>query len=209
MADEPLSRVEEILEGGSPPLLSRIEKLLKEGGAGGGSVTPEQIAEAVEAYLDEHGVSITETDPTVPEWAKAAEKPTYTASEVGALPSDAIITVTVDDSGGSDVASMTALEIKTAVDAGKIVRVKYMTAEFDYAYRTPTTVVFSVIVLSDFYEMSVDNNGTVSVDMVPIPNVSGKLDIAQGAANAGKFMVVGSDGNITAVTMQAWSGGSY
>lgn len=31
--------------------------------------------------------SYTETDPTVPEWAKAATKPTYTASEVGALPS--------------------------------------------------------------------------------------------------------------------------
>ena len=28
----------------------------------------------------------TETDPTVPAWAKAANKPTYTASEVGALP---------------------------------------------------------------------------------------------------------------------------
>lgn len=38
---------------------------------------------------------------------------------------------------------------------------------------------------------------------------SGKLDIAQGAGNAGKFMVVGSDGNITAVTMQTWQGGSY
>lgn len=30
--------------------------------------------------------SYTETDPTVPEWAKAATKPSYTASEVGALP---------------------------------------------------------------------------------------------------------------------------
>ena len=38
---------------------------------------------------------------------------------------------------------------------------------------------------------------------------SGKLDIAQGAGNAGKFMVVGSDGNITSVTMQTWQGGSY
>ena len=28
----------------------------------------------------------TETDPTVPAWAKASSKPTYTASEVGALP---------------------------------------------------------------------------------------------------------------------------
>lgn len=30
--------------------------------------------------------SYTETDPTVPAWAKAASKPTYTASEVGAAP---------------------------------------------------------------------------------------------------------------------------
>lgn len=30
--------------------------------------------------------SYTETDPTVPAWAKATSKPTYAASEVGALP---------------------------------------------------------------------------------------------------------------------------
>ena len=33
----------------------------------------------------------TETDPTVPAWAKAATKPSYTASEVGALPADTAI----------------------------------------------------------------------------------------------------------------------
>jgi hypothetical protein len=32
--------------------------------------------------------SFTETDPTVPSWAKASSKPSYTASEVGALPDD-------------------------------------------------------------------------------------------------------------------------
>ena len=32
------------------------------------------------------GASYTETDPTVPSWAKEASKPTYTASEVGAVP---------------------------------------------------------------------------------------------------------------------------
>ena len=35
--------------------------------------------------------SYTETDPTVPEWAKAATKPSYTASEVGALPNSTVI----------------------------------------------------------------------------------------------------------------------
>ena len=31
----------------------------------------------------------------------------------------------------------------------------------------------------------------------------------QGAANAGKFLVVGSDGNITTATISQWSGGNY
>lgn len=35
--------------------------------------------------------SFTETDPTVPAWAKAVNKPTYTATEVGALPDTTVI----------------------------------------------------------------------------------------------------------------------
>lgn len=35
--------------------------------------------------------SYTETDPTVPSWAKQANKPTYTAVEVGALPDTTVI----------------------------------------------------------------------------------------------------------------------
>lgn len=42
----------------------------------------DNVAESVENY--------TETDPTVPAWAKAANKPTYTASEVGALSEDSL-----------------------------------------------------------------------------------------------------------------------
>lgn len=39
----------------------------------------------------------TETDPTVPSWAKASSKPSYTASEVGALPDTAVIPSKVSD----------------------------------------------------------------------------------------------------------------
>ena len=35
---------------------------------------------------EEAGYITTETDPTVPAWAKASTKPTYTAAEVGAIP---------------------------------------------------------------------------------------------------------------------------
>lgn len=47
------------------------------------TVSPEDIAKAVEDYLLEHPIE--ETDPTVPEWAKAKTKPTYSAAEVGAI----------------------------------------------------------------------------------------------------------------------------
>lgn len=43
---------------------------------------------AVETQITSHNyiTGYTETDPTVPSWAKQSTKPTYTASEVGALP---------------------------------------------------------------------------------------------------------------------------
>lgn len=51
-----------------------------------GGASEEDIAAAVEAYMSEHPVE--ERDPTVHAWAKAENKPTYTADEVGALPID-------------------------------------------------------------------------------------------------------------------------
>ena len=52
-------------------------------------VEKSDLAEDVQASLELANTSLQsyeETDPTVPEWAKQAEKPIYTASEVGALP---------------------------------------------------------------------------------------------------------------------------
>ena len=48
---------------------------------------------ATKEYVDNavSGVVVSETDPTVPEWAKQATKPTYTANEVGALPADTVL----------------------------------------------------------------------------------------------------------------------
>lgn len=41
------------------------------------------------------GGTFTETDPTVPTWAKQPNKPTYTAQEVGAIPSGAVTAIQV------------------------------------------------------------------------------------------------------------------
>lgn len=59
-------------------LISRVDTLEKE------PISEEQIEKSVKSYLEKNPIE--ETDPTVPAWAKAEEKPAYTASEVGALP---------------------------------------------------------------------------------------------------------------------------
>ena len=116
-------------------ILLRLSKLETSGG-----VTDEQIANALSEYLAENpmqpgatqeqaeqiqankeaieelqkngtGGGITaETDPTVPAWAKAEEKPTYTAAEVGADPSgtadQAINTHDVDDEAHEDIRAL-------------------------------------------------------------------------------------------------------
>lgn len=39
--------------------------------------------------------------------------------------------------------------------------------------------------------------------------LTGKVSVSQGTENAGKFLIVGSDGNVSTVAMTAWQGGSY
>lgn len=79
-------KAEEIVEGFGP-----------EGGGSGGYNPPEggipltDLSEEVQAALQKAETalqSFEEADPTVPEWARVESKPTYTAAEVGALPSD-------------------------------------------------------------------------------------------------------------------------
>ena len=52
-----------------------------------GGIPATDLASAVQTSLGKADTALqTETDPTVPSWAKALTKPTYTASEVGAIP---------------------------------------------------------------------------------------------------------------------------
>lgn len=85
----------------------------------------------VSAFTNDAGyiTSYTETDPTVPAWAKAAEKPTYTATEVGALPSTTSIPTKTSDlvndsgylvqqdiSGKADLVDLSSVAISGSYD---------------------------------------------------------------------------------------------
>ena len=63
---------------GNTIITKAIFDTLPSGGGGGGGIT-------------------VETDPTVPAWAKQSTKPTYTASEVGALPASTVIPTKTSD----------------------------------------------------------------------------------------------------------------
>ena len=59
-----------------------------------GGIPKTDLASAVQTSLGKADTalqSFTETDPTVPAWAKAANPPTYTAADVGALPDTTVI----------------------------------------------------------------------------------------------------------------------
>lgn len=70
-------------------------------------VSASQVQEAVNTYLSENPVNITETDPTVPDWAKQPNKPTYTADEVGTYSQEYI----------DEVASIKDEQIELAVES--------------------------------------------------------------------------------------------
>lgn len=81
-------------------------------------VTPEQIKQAVGYYLKEHPFE--ETDPTVPDWAKEPQKPTYTAEEVGALPSDTNIPTKISELENDSGYLTEHQDISGKLDASKL-----------------------------------------------------------------------------------------
>lgn len=73
----------------------------------GKGLSTNDFTNAYKTKLDSALTSYTETDPTVPAWAKTANKPTYTASEVGAVP----ITRTVNGKALSGNISLSASDV--------------------------------------------------------------------------------------------------
>lgn len=73
------------------PSISSVNVLLPKGPKGDpGQADEAQVQELVMEYLRSNPPKVTETDPTVPAWAKEKTKPAYTAAEVGAVSADAL-----------------------------------------------------------------------------------------------------------------------
>lgn len=110
-----------------------------------GEITDDELAAAVEAYYAAHPYA--ETDPTVPNWAKAANKPTYTAAEVGAQPQTLI--VKVNEADGKLTADTTFSSIVAAYNSGKEVK---CLALGEYIFR-----LIDVTTTALFFELTYEN----------------------------------------------------
>lgn len=91
------------LPAGSAPMADYTDGVLTIGIPLGGDVSEAQIAQAVAEYLSNNPIA--ETDPTVPAWAKAETKPSYTAPEVGADPSGTAASQVSAHNAGKDTHS--------------------------------------------------------------------------------------------------------
>lgn len=123
-----------------PDVYAQIMELLNKGGTGG-SVTPEQIQQAVDSYLTEHPVQTEETDPTVPDWAKQPEKPSYTAKEVGAMSADAEIVDATARQGVAENAKEIDVLSEAKVDKNGVNQVTKENA--DFVAKLPSTNLFN------------------------------------------------------------------
>lgn len=92
-----------------------------------GTPTIPTVPTNVSAFNNDAGylTSYTESDPTVPAWAKAANKPSYTAAEVGALPDSTVIP---DVSGKADkVIVVNAATLPASLEPNKVYQMGTLT----------------------------------------------------------------------------------
>ena len=92
-------RVDQLINGASGTFdtLGEIETAVKNkvDKVNGKGLSTNDFTNAYKNKVDSALQSYTETDPTVPAWAKAENKPSYTAEEVGALPNTTKIPTTL------------------------------------------------------------------------------------------------------------------
>lgn len=139
-----------------------------------GMVMPDGLSTVVDDDGTIHAIAamptLAETDPTVPDWAKQPEKPTYTAQEVGALPVNTAIPFKVSQLT-NDAGYITSLPVADSSEVG-VVKPDGTTITIDSdgtihgatTYELPTAGPSTLGgVIPDGETVTVDESGTLRV----------------------------------------------
>lgn len=139
--------------------------------SGGGitGITMNGSSKGTSGVVDLGTVVTEETDPTVPSWAKASAKPTYTASEVGAVPT----TRTVNGKALTDNITLTAEDVG-ALPSSTVIPTKVSELTNDSGFTTNTGTITGI-------KMNGSSKGTSGVvDLGTVltshQDISGKAD---------------------------------
>lgn len=124
-------------------------------------VDDEAVASAVNKYMAEHPIE--ETDPTVPAWAKAESKPTYTAQEVGALPADTKIPTALIVTVTNGKASHTPAEIYAHAQTG-VVYLEHMNLRFWLRFYNESVCYFVTTAGNTSMKATVGEDGSFDVE---------------------------------------------
>ena len=181
-----------------------------ESGGGGG---------AVDSVNGQTGVVVL----TASDVGALADSTTYVSSVNG---SSGAVTVTVptktsdlqNDSGFLTSAPVTSVNSKTGavtltasdVGAGTYSKPSGGIPKTDLASEVQTSLGKADTALQSAPVTSVNNQtGAVSLAIPSTAADVGAVAVAQGVGHSGEFLVVGSDGNVTTVTMSVWQGGNF
>ena len=150
---------------------------------------------------NDSGFLSSESDPTVPAWAKAVNKPTYTASEVGADASGAAATVqanlTTHTGNTSNPHGVTAAQVGAAVTSGYTATIT--TSWTGSAAPYCQTIAVSGILAADTPIIDIVQTGTEATDST-MRDAWGKVTRITTAANS--ITVYASEAIATAIPIQ-------
>ena len=153
------------------------------------------------------GGSITETDPTVPAWAKAATKPTYTPSEIGAVPTSRTvngkalssnITLSASDVGAAstDAATQSSAGLMSAADKKKLDGIATGANNYTYTLPNATSSTLGGVKIGSNITVS---SGTISLTKANVtsalgytPSASSGMNRELGSSNNTEFVKEGT-----------------
>ena len=149
-----------------------------------GFITSNDIPTDLSAFNNDVGylTSFTETDPTVPDWAKASNKPSYTASEVGALPDTTFIpTDTSELTNGAGFITASSLPI---VNNGTLTIQKNSTTINSFTANSSSNVTVDISVPTDTSDLTNNAGYLTSSSLKTVNNISlvgeGNIEIGGG-----------------------------
>lgn len=160
----------------------------------------------VSAFTNDAGYLTSETDPTVPAWAKASTKPTYTAAEVGALPDTTVIP---DAPGTLNTNNSTAQTVSSSESLSGTIKLHKIskTGSYNDLLNKPTipTVNNSTITIQknsstvDSFTLNQSSNKTINIT---VPTTASDVSALPASTKYGASLSVSIDSTTYVVTAQ-------